>query len=142
MFGDFFAFLYGWSAFAVINTAAVAAISFVCAEYADFFLHLPRFNPDIEKSLPIHLPFIGDLFPLENFGVKSLAVFLVILFTFLNSRSVGGSNRFQLVSTFIKIALIVALILWIFFSGSGSVNNFFNSTTPESGLLNGIMEML
>ena len=37
MFGDFFAFLYGWSAFAVINTAAVAAISFVCAEYADFF---------------------------------------------------------------------------------------------------------
>ena len=31
MFGDFIAFLYGWAAFAVINTAAVAAIAFVCA---------------------------------------------------------------------------------------------------------------
>ena len=37
MFGEFIAFLYGWAAFAVINTAAVAAISFVCAQYADYF---------------------------------------------------------------------------------------------------------
>ena len=37
MFGDFFSFLYGWAAFSVINTAAVAAISFVCAQYADYF---------------------------------------------------------------------------------------------------------
>src|SRR5689334_21543664 len=34
LFGNFFASLYGWSAFAVINTSAVAAISFVFAEYA------------------------------------------------------------------------------------------------------------
>src|SRR5689334_1600770 len=32
MFGDFVAYLYGWSAFSVINTASVAAISFVCAQ--------------------------------------------------------------------------------------------------------------
>ncbi len=43
MFGDFVAYLYGWAAFAVINTASVAAISFVCAYYADYFLHLPQF---------------------------------------------------------------------------------------------------
>src|SRR5664279_3971423 len=33
MYGRFVAFLYGWAAFAVINTAAVAAISFVCSQY-------------------------------------------------------------------------------------------------------------
>jgi basic amino acid/polyamine antiporter, APA family len=37
MFGGFVAFLYGWAAFSVINTASVAAISFVCAQYADYF---------------------------------------------------------------------------------------------------------
>ena len=31
MFGDFVAFLYGWAAFSVINTAGIAAIAFVCA---------------------------------------------------------------------------------------------------------------
>src|SRR5438270_4904167 len=48
MYGDFIAFLYGWAAFTVINTASVAAISFVCAQYADFFAHLPSFNHAIE----------------------------------------------------------------------------------------------
>ena len=42
MFGDFVAYLYGWAAFSVMNTAAIAAIAFVCAQYADYFLHLPR----------------------------------------------------------------------------------------------------
>ena len=51
MFGDFIAFLYGWAAFAVINTAAVAAIAFVCAGYADYFLHLPRLSEATEHSI-------------------------------------------------------------------------------------------
>src|SRR5436189_3093620 len=88
MFGDFFAFLYGWAAFSVINTAAVAAISFVCAQYADYFLHLPRLDAIAEHSIAWHIPFIGDLYPLENIGVKSLAVFLVIILTLLNYISV------------------------------------------------------
>ena len=71
MFGDFVAYLYGWAAFSVINTTGVAAIAFVCAQYADYFLHLPRFDAATEQAVIWHLPFIGDLHPLENFGVKS-----------------------------------------------------------------------
>ena len=37
MYGRFVAFLYGWAAFSAINTAAVSAIAFVCAQYADYF---------------------------------------------------------------------------------------------------------
>ena len=59
MFGEFFAYLFGWAAFAVINTAAVAAISFVCAQYADYFLHMPRFDTQTENSIVWHIPFIG-----------------------------------------------------------------------------------
>src|SRR5258708_2854027 len=81
MFGDFIAFLYGWAAFAVINTASVAAISFVCAQYADYFLHLPRFDAVTEHSIVWHIPFIGNLYPLENMGVKLLAVALIIVLT-------------------------------------------------------------
>jgi basic amino acid/polyamine antiporter, APA family len=117
MFGDFVAFLYGWAAFSVINTAAVAAIAFVCAQYADYFLHLPRFAAVTEQSVIWHLPFIGDLHPLENFGIKSLAVFLVIVFTALNYLSTKAGSAFQLVSTFVKMAVIALLVVGIFFSG-------------------------
>lgn len=141
MFGDFVAFLYGWAAFSVINTAAVAAISFVCAQYADYFLHLPRFDPATEQAVVLHIPFIGDLHPLANFGVKSLAVGLVLALTALNYISVKAGSAFQLVSTFIKIAVIAALVAGIFFSGKGELQHFIRAEHPKEGwgLLSGIV---
>ena len=141
MFGDFFAFLYGWAAFAVINTAAVAAISFVCAQYANYFLKLPRFDEATEQSFVWHIPFIGDLYPLQNFGIKSLAVALVLILSALNYRSVKAGSSFQLISTIVKIAVIGALIAGIFFSGQGSFQNFFQAENPKEGmsLLSGVV---
>ena len=77
MFGDFIAFLYGWSVFAVINTASVAAIA-LCAGYADYFLHLPRLDAVTEHSIAWHIPFIGDPYPLENAGVNRWPYFLCL----------------------------------------------------------------
>src|ERR1700712_5835228 len=41
MYGDFIAFLYGWAAFAVFNTAGVASIAYVMATYTGYFVKLP-----------------------------------------------------------------------------------------------------
>src|SRR5258708_10102050 len=41
MYGDFVAFLYGWAAFAVINTAGVASIAYVAGTYFEYFLTPP-----------------------------------------------------------------------------------------------------
>jgi APA family basic amino acid/polyamine antiporter len=144
MFGDFVAYLYGWAAFSVINTTGVAAIAFVCAGYADYFLHLPRFDTATENSIVWHLPFIGDLYPLSNFGVKSLAIALVAGLGWLNYRSVKAGSSFQLISTIVKIAVIAALIFGIFFSGQGSFGNFFNAENPKQGgdLVSGIIAAL
>jgi basic amino acid/polyamine antiporter, APA family len=141
MFGDFFAFLYGWAAFAVINTAAVAAIAFVCAQYANYFLQLPRFDETTEQAIVWHIPFIGNLYPLQNFGVKSLAVAIVLILSALNYRSVKAGSYFQLISTILKIAVIAALIAGIFFSGQGSFQNFFQAENPKEGmnLLSGVV---
>src|SRR5829696_2226555 len=65
MYGDFVSFLYGWSAFAVFNTAGVASIAYVLGTYTEFFITLPRFSPNIEKQIYLHIPFIGTIFPLE-----------------------------------------------------------------------------
>lgn len=133
MFGDFVAYLYGWAAFSVINTTAIAAIAFVCAQYADYFLHLPRFDAVTEQTVAWHLPFIGELHPLDNFGVKSLSIALVAGLTWLNYRSVKAGSSFQLISTILKIGVIAALVFGIFFFGHGSVENFFQSEHPRQG---------
>ncbi|HET9430827.1 MAG TPA: amino acid permease, partial [Chitinophagaceae bacterium] len=133
MFGKFTGFLYGWSAFVVIKTAAVAAIAFVCAHYADYFLHLPKFDTVTEQSVFWHIPFIGNLYPLENFGVKSLAIFLILILTFVNYLSVKAGSYLQVVSTIIKLAVIAGLVIGIFYSGNGSLENFVSAENPKEG---------
>lgn len=144
MYGKFVAFLYGWAAFAVINTAAVAAISFVCSQYADYFLHLPRLDAAAEHAVSVPLPLLGKLYPLENIGVKLLAVSLVLILTLINYISVRAGSALQVVSTVVKMGVIAALVFGIFLSGKGSVSNFVEAAHPKQGmgLLSGLVGAL
>ena len=129
MYGDFFAFIYGWAAFIVINTAAIAAIAFIFPEYTGYFIDLPRFAVDIEKSFQVNIPFIGKIFPLEKIGVKSLAILLIILFTWINYYSVKAGGAVQVFFSVIKVASLILLAAIIFFSGNGSIENFFRDSS-------------
>jgi len=73
-YGDRTAYLYGWSSIAVVNTAAIAAIAFVLASYAGYFFPLPRFSEAVEMSVVLRIPLIGEIRPLQNFGVQSVAI--------------------------------------------------------------------
>jgi len=131
MYGEFFAFLYGWASFIVINTAAIAAIAFVFAQYFEYFIHLPRFSGEIEHSLHIYLPGIGKLYLLENFGVKSLAILLIVIISFINYRSMKAGGAVLLLSTILKVAALLLLVFFIFFSGKGSFSNFFTNSVDR-----------
>lgn len=124
MYGEFFAFLYGWAAFIVINTAAIAAIAFVFAQYAEYFVYLPRFPLQTEKSVSFGIPFIGRIFPLENIGVKSVAIVLIIILTWVNYYSVKAGGAVQVFFSVLKMGALILLVLIIFFSGEGSFRNF------------------
>lgn len=126
-FGDFIAFLYGWSSIAVINTAAIAAISFVCAEYANYFFHFPRFDQVTEQMLSFHIPFIGYIKPLENFGVKSFAIIIIMGFSMINYLSVRAGNAVQFIATILKIIALMAIVFGILFSGKGDAANFIKN---------------
>lgn len=141
MFGDFVAYLYGWASFAVINTAAIAAIAYVCAYYANYFLHLPGFSESVVMANAWHIPFIGDLYPLKDAGVKGLAIFIVLFITWLNSRSLKAGGYFQVISTVLKIGVIAALVIGIFAAGKGSFSHFLEAENPRQGgaLLSGII---
>ena len=90
MYGDAFAFLYGWASFAVFNTAGNASIAYVFSQYTNYFVELPHFSAAIEKTIFFHIPFVGNIYPLENFGVKILTVLLIVLLTLVNYLSVSS----------------------------------------------------
>ncbi len=127
MFGDFVAFLYGWSAFAVFNTAGAASIAYVFSIYAEYFVHLPRLPKETEQLIYLYLPGIGKIFPLENIGVKSLTILLIWLLTFVNYRSTKSGDNVQTIFSFLKVAAMVFLVVGIFIFGKGSFSNFSHS---------------
>lgn len=124
MYGNFWAYLYGWAAFAVINCAGSAGIAFVTAQYLEFFFKLPRFTPEIEQSIILHIPLVGDLLPLHDFGVKMLTVIILCIFTVVSYRSTKSSGILMNIFSAAKVAAIVLLVGGLFVSGKGSFSNF------------------
>jgi len=129
MYGEFIAFLYGWAAFAVFNTAGVASIAYVLGTYTEYFITLPRFSTEVEHSLRLHIPFIGSIYPLENMGVKAITILVVMGLTWINYRSTRSGGNLQVVFTGIKVLAMVALVVGLFSSAAGSLKNF---TTPST----------
>ena len=127
MYGDAFAFLYGWAAFAVFNTAGNASIAYVFSTYANVLLPLPKFSVAIEHSINLHIPFVGNFYILENFGVKLLTIFLVLILTLVNYYSTKQGGALQRILTSLKVIAIVILIGGILFSGKGATSNIITS---------------
>lgn len=128
MYGNFFAYIYGWACFVVINTASISGIAFVFADYTGYFVHLPRFSPGIEHSIPIAIPFIGKFYLLENIGVKALATLLIFIFTWVNVRSVKAGGAVQVFFSVLKVAALAFLIFAIFFSRKGDASNLTHAS--------------
>ncbi len=127
MYGDFFAFLYGWAGFIVINTASIAAIAFVFAQYMEYFTPLPRLPESTEQSVQWVIPFIGTIFPLQFLGIKAVAIGIIVLITFINYVSLKWGAGVQLFFTVIKVVALLLLVGAIFFSGEGNVQNFITA---------------
>ncbi len=129
MFGSFFAYLYGWAVFAVIQTGSIAAVAYVFAEYATQFVKLPEFSPSV-AAFSIHFPFIGDVAPLADIGVKGVAASLVIGLTAINYVGVRFGGAVQNIFTVAKVTAMGLLFLGAFLLPTGgSIANLTTSST-------------
>ncbi len=136
MYGPFFAFLYGWAVFTIIQSGSIAAVAYVFAEYATQFVRLPEFSPAV-ADWHFHLWGIGDIAPLKEIGTKGLAAALIIFLTAVNYLGVRFGGLVQNIFTVAKVGAMLLLVLGAFvLSGSGSVAHF---TTPSAtGHLSGL----
>lgn len=131
MFGPFFAYLYGWAVFAVIQTGSISAVAFVFAEYAEKYVTLPQFDPVLAQKT-IHLWFIGDVAPLADIGVKGLAAILIIALTAVNYIGVKFGGVVQNVFTIAKVGAMALLFLGAFLLPTGGAVK--NLTTASENI--------
>ena len=149
MYGRLMAFLYGWAIFAVIQTGSIASITWVFAEYSQFFdaFKFPVIFTEAQiKANVFHIPFIGNIYPLADFGVKIITCITIIFLSTVNYFGVIFGGRVSSFFSIAKVAAILILVAFGFAWGGGSIDNFTAQASSYSyqnaGLLAGITAAL
>lgn len=115
MYGKLFAFLFGWASFSVIQTATAASVAYVFAESVNNFITLPVL-PDSLSKIVVFSVNNFQFMPFDNFGVKMLAVSLVILLSAINYFGIDYGERIGNILGGTVVIGILAVILIGFFS--------------------------
>jgi APA family basic amino acid/polyamine antiporter len=98
-FGPLSGFLYGWTLFLVIQTGTIAAVAVAFAKFAGVFF--PWISAD------------NRLAGIGRFGISSqqlLAISMLVLLTWVNTRGVRTGARVQNTFTFAKVGALLGLV--------------------------------
>lgn len=123
VYGRFFSFLYGWSSFAVIKTAAISALAYIFAQSLNSLIPLPTLGSD-ESFMGIAL--------FQNLSIKLLASVLILLLTLLNYRGVHFAEKLSSLLTYLMLFCILSFLIVGFFSGKGSTQNLTTTSLVSS----------
>jgi APA family basic amino acid/polyamine antiporter len=128
IYNRFFAFLYGWSLFTVIQTATISSLAYVFAQSLNSIIPLPELFSSLQ-----HFSIGGVFMPFQDFGVKLTAILLILLLTGLN---ISGLKSGAGVSRAILIMVFAGLFVIVFFgltSKAPRPENFINLGDLTSG---------
>ncbi|MEO8589824.1 MAG: amino acid permease [Flavobacteriales bacterium] len=123
LYGEAFAFLYGWAAFTVFNCAGTVSIAYVFVHYGTAFIDLPQLNDASVHAFVVRLPGVGTILPLENIGEKVVTTIVLLLLTVLNYFSAGLGGAVQRGLTALKAVAIGLLIVGLLAGGGSSAHH-------------------
>lgn len=103
IFGKMTGFLYGWGLFAVIQTGTIAAVAMAFGKFTAYLI------PALNDSAPI---FQSGTFRIT--WVQILAIVVILLLTFINTRGVKNGKLLQNLFTTSKILALLGIILFGF----------------------------
>lgn len=118
IYNKFFAFMYGWTAFSIVQTAAISSLAYVFSQSINNIISIHEFLPGL-KSFSL----FNIFFPFENFTVKLTAISLIIVLTWINTLGVKFGTK---ISSYILLLVFIG-ISTIVISGSYSDKADFSS---------------
>jgi basic amino acid/polyamine antiporter, APA family len=102
-------FLYGWSFFAVIQTATIAAVGVAFSKFAGYFI------PALELKDENILAQIGSL---KVYPAQLVSIALIAFLTWINSKGIKSGKMIQTTFTIVKLLSLFGLIIFGFLVGS------------------------
>ncbi|HLG38198.1 MAG TPA: amino acid permease [Chitinophagaceae bacterium] len=108
-YNPFTGFLYGWSFFAVIQTATIAAVGVAFSKFAGYFIHELELTDDniiLEiGSFKIHI-------------AQLVSIALIAFLTYINTKGIKGGKLIQTSFTITKLLALFGLIVFGFIIGA------------------------
>src|SRR5437016_3120434 len=135
-YGPSIGFLYGWTLFLVIQTGTIAAVAIAFAKFLGVFVS--AVTPDNYAIAPVSL---GSGYAISLSSEQLVAIALIVLLTWTNTRGLEVGKLVQNTFTFAKTAALLALIViglslgWKPESAARSSawwNSWTNGWTPQS----------
>lgn len=105
IYNRFFAFIYGWTLFTVIQTATISSLAYVFAQSLNSIVPLPHVLTSLQD-----FTIGGVFFPFQDFGIKLTAIILILLLTTLNIsglKSGAGVSKAIMYMVFTGLFVIV-----------------------------------
>ena len=90
IYNRFFAFMYGWSLFTVIQTATISSLAYVFAQSLNSIIPIPAIFSSLQ-----HFTIGGVFFPFQDFGVKLTAILLILILTGAEHLRIKKRSRSQ-----------------------------------------------
>jgi basic amino acid/polyamine antiporter, APA family len=131
IYNRFFAFLYGWTCFAVIRTASIASIAYVFTQSLNGLISIPILDSFFPNLNP------WGIMPFENISVKIIAIGLIVFLTYFNSKGLKtGDNLNRILTTTLIISILIIIVLGVF-SAEGNWQNLTTASTLRPEKLSG-----
>lgn len=127
IYNRFFSFLYGWSNFAAIKSAAIASIAYVFAQSLNSMVHMP---PVLTSLADVHIA--GIFYPFEGFNVKLIAIILIIFLTWINSRGLRLGASLSTILLLLVLAGIASIVIFGASSQQADISSSFTMATTNA----------
>jgi len=114
-------FLYGWSFFAVIQTATIAAVGVAFSKFAGYFFPILELK---DENILFHLA------AFKVYPAQLVSIILIVFLTYINTKGIKGGKYIQNIFTITKLLSLFGLIVFGFFLAAKS--NIWHSNWQDA----------
>jgi APA family basic amino acid/polyamine antiporter len=121
IYNRFFAFMYGWSLFTVIQTATISSLAYVFAQSLNSIIPIPTIFGSLQ-----HFTIGGVFYPFQDFGVKLTAILLILILTGLNISGLKSGAGVSKAITFLVLTGLLVIVIFGLSSITSRPANFMD----------------
>ena len=127
IYNRFFAFLFGWSLFTVIQTAAISSLAYVFAQSFNSIAPMPSV---LSAWADINIG--GVFYPFADLNVKLIAIILIILLTWINSKGIKAGAWLSTTVLLLVFAGIFIIVVFGLTSEQANIHRVTQMQTTNS----------